>query len=661
MIRLTLTTAALILTSLTLLFGQDNNATTIRNQSIENRAKEITPFLPQQPFGIGRYISDRNAWDSVPKAKIIKLAENLISKPIPELPESLYKEYHHNGNRTNYQNALHKKYQRLHIFALAECIENNGRFIPPLEEIIKSICADKSWVYPAHDTNAEIYDGKSIHIDLFSSHVSCELGLVISWLGNKLSAETKKLIRNNVEHRTFKVYENAVKSGKKGRNWWITGNNNWNAVCHCNVVCAALTLIEDATVRAWYIAAAEKFITQFLNGFTADGYCSEGIGYWNYGFGHFLQLAEVIYQNTDGKVDFFTMPRVRNCAMFAFKMEVESGLYAAFADCSIGTKPNATFTKYISQRLQLGYTNYEKYQNQPDNLKMTGVFCFPNSTSKIQKISPQNTPLEELRTEFPDGGVMIFRPQYGYKNQLSVVLKAGHNAEHHNHNDVGSYAVMLDGTTPILDPGGEVYTKRTFSNKRYDSNLLNSFGHPVPIINGQLQKNGYNASGKFIAKKFSDNFDTCTINLAPAYKLKEIKKLERTFEFTRKNSNLPNSLTVIDEIELESDGTFETALITYDKYTKISNKFEITNNKNQTDKNPVDKNKIELTIGELDGKIVSVEVSAFEDKKHLPLIFETTEIKEDALAKKNPTRLDFKINQKIKKAKIITTIKKATP
>ena len=37
--------------------------------------------------------------------------------------------------------------------------------------------------------------------------------------------------------------------------------------------------------------------------------------------------------------------------------------------------------------------------------------------------------------------------------RLGVALKGGHNAEHHNHNDVGSYVVALAGTTPLLDPG----------------------------------------------------------------------------------------------------------------------------------------------------------------------------------------------------------------
>ncbi|MDR1142332.1 MAG: hypothetical protein LBL62_11615, partial [Planctomycetaceae bacterium] len=265
--------------------AQDNKAV-VRNQEIEKRAAEIVRFLPDKPICIGKTITERNIWENIPRDNIIKNAENILKTPIPELPESLYKEYYRNGNRTNYQNARGKKYQRVTVFVLAECIENKGRFIAPLEETIRSICGDPSWAYPAHDSDARIYDGKTNYIDLGSSNISVELSLAVAWLGDKLSPEIRELVRNNIERRTFQPYEQAVKSGNNGRNWWITGTNNWNSVCHADVVGAALVLIDDPVRRAWYIAAAEKFMGQFFSGFTPDGYCSEGVGYWNYGFGH---------------------------------------------------------------------------------------------------------------------------------------------------------------------------------------------------------------------------------------------------------------------------------------------------------------------------------------------------------------------------------------
>jgi hypothetical protein len=444
-----------------------------------------------------------------------------------------------------------------------------------------------------------------------------------------------------VERRTFQPYEKAVHSGHPAGNWWITGGNNWNSVCHAGVVTAALTLIDDPKRRAWYIAAAEKFMEPFFDGFTPDGYCSEGMGYWNYGFGHFTELAEIVWQATNGKVDFFTMPKVRNCSLFGLRMEVAPGLFAAFADCAITAKPNPSLVKFLSRRLQFGYKNYEKHENRLGNLKSTGVYCFPNSATKIPAVSAATTPLEELRTEFPDAGIMIFRPKAGETKQIAVACKGGHNDELHNHNDVGSFTVMYAGTLPILDPGGEVYTRRTFSGQRYESKLLNSFGHPVPMINGQLQKTGRNAEGKIVAKNFSDEKDSYTIDIAPAYGLKELKKLERTFEFTRSESGKPNSLTVTDAVELTPGGTFETALLSYEPWEKQGS--------DGSD------GKVELIIGAKD-KTVHVTVTAIIDGKPLPLEFNSLEIDEDAMAEKKPTRFSFKIKEPVTKADVKISI-----
>ena len=38
----------------------------------------------------------------------------------------------------------------------------------------------------------------------------------------------------------------------------------------------------------------------YLNGFTEDGYCSEGAGYWNYGYGHFLEMGLALRNAPDG-------------------------------------------------------------------------------------------------------------------------------------------------------------------------------------------------------------------------------------------------------------------------------------------------------------------------------------------------------------------------
>ena len=612
-----------------------------RIEKINQRAKEIAAFLQKQPQGVGKPISDRAAWDALKEqfdaVAIIANAERVMATPIPETSESLYMEYFKNGNRDNYQRVRGQKYDRVGALVLAECFENQGRFLPAIEEIIKSVCADPSWLLPAHDANADIYQGKTNYIDLASSATSWDLATADYWLQDKLSPETRQLIRENIERRTFASYEQSVQGEKhSGRdNWWITTTNNWNAVCHTGVIGAALALIDDGERRAWFVASAESHNEYFLKGFTADGYCSEGMGYWNYGFGYYVYMGETVLQATGGKVDFFAPPIIRNIAMFGPRMQMTPGIYAAFADCSPTAQPEAAFLKYLNRQLGLGLTDYEDTQLLGRRGKNTtyifGTFGFPNTSTTKSLSGP--TFKTALRDEFPDAGVLICRATGNDPNRLAFAIKAGHNNEHHNHNDVGSYTVSLGGATPLLDPGGEVYTERTFSGRRYDSNVINSFGHPVPRINGTLQKTGAAAKGVVLSKSFSDDEDSYAMDFSSAYPVEGLKQLTRTVYFNR-TDNGPSGekhpggqLIVIDKGELEKPGTFETALITFRNVVKITEADQAES--------------FDLLVGNNAKEALRVTVNFSNAVEPLTLKYEMTEIDENLGNRLKPKRLAF--------------------
>jgi hypothetical protein len=152
---------------------------------------------------------------------------------------------------------------------------------------------------------------------------------------------------------------------------------------------------------------------------------------------------------------------------------------------------------------------------------------------------------------------------------VGVALKGGHNAEHHNHNDVGSFVVVVGGKPVLLDPGSETYTARTFSSKRYESKLLNSYGHPVPVIAGQLQHEGRDAQGKLLRTEFTDKTDTLQFDISSAYKAPDLKTLERTFVYSRENAG---SLAVTDRVEFKSAQTFGIALLTLGTWEQLPDK-----------------------------------------------------------------------------------------
>jgi hypothetical protein len=143
---------------------------------------------------------------------------------------------------------------------------------------------------------------------------------------------------------------------------------------------------------------------------------------------------------------------------------------------------------------------------------------------------------------------------------FAVALKGGNNNEPHNHNDVGSFSVVVGTNMVICDPGGEVYTARTFSAHRYDSKVLSSFGHAVPEIAGKLQKAGAAARGVILATNFTEATDTFELDIRSAYPVPDLQTLNRTFVFERGEHP---ALEISGVVRFSTPETFETALITW--------------------------------------------------------------------------------------------------
>ena len=605
----------------------------------QNRIEYVTTLLPKKPVGFGLPIADRDAWEKLAKngsfQNIIIEAENLLQTPIPDQPDDLYLDFSRTGNRTRWQKVSGRRRGRIPTLTLAECLENKGRFIPAFEEIIRVLCSERTWVMPAHDSKLSNFNGTSIDIDLSSSALAWSLATADYLLTDKLSPEIRRLIRENLDRRIFEPYQDMV-LGKREKNWWMTGTNNWNAVCLAGVTGSALAVIDSPHQRAFFIAAAENYSKNFLEGFTDDGYCSEGLGYWNYGFGYYIMLGEMIYQATNGKVDLLQDNKAKQAATFGSNIEIINGVYPAFADCSINAQPGSKLMYFVSRRFGLGLRSWEQIDpvSADGSLYESMMYSFPNSASRAP-LSKEPSQGPGIRSWFDQAGVLISRPGPNSSSRLAVALKGGHNQEHHNHNDVGSFVVVLEDKTLLLDPGGEIYTARTFSSRRYESNVLNSFGHPVPVVAGKLQQTGRQAQGRVINQAFTDSTDTLVLDISSAYDVPELKKLERKFVYSR---GACGSLCVTDEVTFSRPCDFGTALITFDSWKQTSPS--------------------SLIVYDSEKALhVDIKVTGADAERH-PADFEIQPetIQEDVSARKQPTRLGINLSQPVTYALVSITI-----
>lgn len=593
--------------------------------------KEVVAMLQTKPIGVGRPVSDRVAWEKLAGLdsfkKMVRDAESLSKEPIPEQPDELFLDYSKTGNRVRWEAVARKRRGRLRVFALAECLENQGRFVKPLEDAIEAVCQERTWVMPAHDRNLENFHGKSVNIDLVSSAIGWELATIDYLLADKLSAKTRKMIRDNVRKRVLDPFLAMIR-GKREKDWWLTTTNNWNAVCLAGVVGTSLAIVESREERAEFIRAGIEYSKNYLKGFGADGYCSEGLAYWNYGFGSYVALAETVMQVTGGKIDMFRGKEVGRPAAFGEGIEIMNGVYPAFADCNVDVQPDVKIMAYLNRKYGLGLSGAgNETVSAQGPLSQILLHGFPNSASGMKTTLPKRS-AAELRTWFDSSGILICRPGKNTACRMGVALKGGHNAEHHNHNDVGSFVVVVGKSPVLLDPGSEVYTGRTFSDKRYDSKVLNSFGHPVPVVAGKLQQAGREAYADVIRTEFTEESDTLVIDIKSAYPVKELKKLVRTFIYSRSGKG---SLTVIDEVEFSTSREFGNALITLGEWKKEED------------------GKISVSDG-VESVLVDIKVNGAE------FSVSSEELKEEVRTKKLPMRIGINLARPVTGARIVLRI-----
>ena len=550
----------------------------IRESQAELRAK--------LPAAAGLPGAGRAGWDALAAnpaaAEIVAEAEKEALLPIPDTTDELYLEFWKNGNRSHYEKPYFGRVRRLVTLTVAEALERKGRFLPKVVETVDAICAMRTWVLPAHDQidgGRGNFNGTIITVDLFSSQVAAHLAYTANYLGDSLPAETRAKIRSEVERRIFAPMRASYslmddkgqfsKTPDPRHHWWTYCRSNWNAVCHDNVVTAALGLIDDVDDRAFFVACALRGLGYYARGgFAADGYCSEGMGYWNYGYGHLLMLGLLLRDLTGGRVDVFAEPIYRKAAEYAYGYQLERGVSPPFAD---GNGAPSAVNLALVRRVWPDLTCSAAESVSPFGTASDGVAgVYVDryvSLLGFGKVAPPTGVVDgplPPRSEFPVGQVWLMR----LGDELSAAVKGGHNGELHNHNDVGSYSVVSHGRYISGDPGGELYTARTFSSRRYESKVLSSYAHPVPVVGGRLQSTGPEFAAKVLWTKFTDDCDEVALDISGAYEVKSLKSLIRKFTFNRKTK----AFVVFDSVEFSEPTAFEEVYTTFegDKFGEVA-------------------------------------------------------------------------------------------
>ena len=439
-------------------------------------------------------------------------------------------EYTRNGNRSRYQAISYGRREQLAALVLGECMEGKGRFLDDIMNGVWTICEETYWGVPAHvglqKRGPGLPDVSEPTVDLFAA----ETGMLIAWTYYLVGDELARISPLITERMCIEVQRRILSVNFAREDfWWMGFNrtvNNWNPWICSNWLTAVLVFEADPDRRAESVHKIMRCLDNFLDPYPRDGGCDEGPSYWGRAGGSLFDCLELLQGASSNAVNVFDKPLIKEIGRYIYRAYIHDQYFINFADAPARQDADADlifrYGKSINDETMMRFASYlERRQNLGAGAQK-GQFgslgrLLPMLFS-IQELA-QVEPREPLQREFwlPDLQVMGGRSSDKTVKGFYVAAQGGHNAESHNHNDVGNFIVYYDGSPVIIDVGVETYTAMTFSQDRYSIWTMQSAYHNLPTINGVMQKDGreYEATNvRFASDNESVRF---SLDIAHAY------------------------------------------------------------------------------------------------------------------------------------------------
>ncbi|CAM3647563.1 heparinase II/III family protein [Cohnella lubricantis] len=514
-----------------------------------NRAGLASALAEGPPASLGLYYEDGDSdafWNRAAEAPefagwirdIREEGRRLQEEPIPQLTYSLFAIFAERGSRLEYERAYFERRRRLNTFALLTLLEpDEPAHRAALQDIIWLVCDEYTWCLPAHvsGSNADIRRT----IDLFSAETGFTLTEISMLLGDRLPSLLRQRIADEVEIRLFAPYL----SGEPYH--WETARHNWAAVCAGSIGSAALLAVRDPQRLAEIAARTMGSMDRFLEGYGDDGACPEGLGYWNYGFGYYVYFADLLRKRTNGALDLMRGDKVRRIAQFQQKVYLGGDRVANFSDSVPRARVQMGLTHYLAGlypevdapplALQASYLDDHCSRWAP---ALRHFVWFDASRSSGE--------WRDGSFYLPDAQWLISRHRTAGGESLGFAAKAGHNAEPHNHNDIGQFILLAAGETFIADLGSGEYTQAYFGSGRYEYDCNGSQGHAVPIVDGSLQAAGLASQARVLEAVTGDGEDRFRFEMASAYRVPHLQSLVRGFVWRKRGHNLDGRLPCLE-------------------------------------------------------------------------------------------------------------------
>ena len=445
--------------------------------------------------------TDRAAWQGLsPTMRDELLAAGAAQRgtPYPPLAATHFLAYVRDGSRKAYENPHFERRNRLQCALMAACIAHDGQYTDDVVDGLWCICEESFWGISAHNGSSHpgshtypLPDVENPYVDLFAAQTAALLSMACYLLEEELDGVTpllRRRVRLEMEHRVFAPFF------QHDDFWWMgmirKDVNNWTPWIISNVMLALLVWERDDARLAEGLARGMRMLDAYLNVMPEDGGCDEGAAYWNKAGASLLDCLELVRHATGGRVDFYHEPKIRQIGLFPLRAHIADSYYWNFADCD--AQPMLDGERIYTYGVRIGDPALAAFgarvaAAQTTILPLDTPECSRMLNCLFTRIDAPAVPASDARQVLlPD--LQVWAQE---RAGMYAAIKGGHNAENHNHNDVGTCLVYIDGEPQLIDLGNMVYTARTFNDAtRYTLLNTRSRNHNVPLIGAWEQPCG---------------------------------------------------------------------------------------------------------------------------------------------------------------------------
>ena len=516
-------------------------------------------YFAAHPIGEVRYVpqfpvfADRAAWaqiDPADKAELLAYADKWRAEPWPMLTAGMYASFIRTGSRTDCQTPYYARRRKLCSAVLHVCLTGEMDLLPDVEDGVWLLCEETTWAISAHAYLSKEHpfpDDQANVVDLFAAQTAMILSFTAQLLEGVLHPDVIDRIRREVERRIFRPFMDY--DGE----WWMgftrTNLNNWTPWIISNV-------LMSANVWHWGGAAlierACGMLDRWLKCVPEDGGCDEGAGYWNMAGGAFLDCLMVLESLC--AVDLWLDEKVRRMMAYPELAHLGNGWFANFADCDARPRIDGERIQYAGEKT--GNTALIRMGVEMRGVPSAALSDTPHLSRVLMRLffKPVQVEAAEVQQKdvwLPDLQVRIVEAvdRCGGTDgpkvlHTTVAMKGGHNDESHNHNDVGSFLMAVNGQMQVVDAGNMIYTAKTFSDRRYELWNCRAAYHNVPMIAQYEQQPGL----QYAARDVECLPNGMALDMAAAY------PAEAGVKTCRRKLLLDGSrLSVMDDIALDKE------------------------------------------------------------------------------------------------------------